>query len=78
MSVGENKYYAGLLRFDMSPKPAYLRLKKLITEEWNTSLESSSDENGYIYFRGFYGDYEVEIETENGIIKKLFSLKNKK
>ncbi len=78
MSVGENIYYAGLLRFDMSPKPAYFRLKELISNEWNTSLELISDENGYVNFRGFFGDYEIEIEAPNGTIKKQFSLSSEK
>lgn len=78
MSVGENKYYAGILRFDMSPKPAYLRLKKLIKELWNTSLEATTDENGFISFRGFFGGYEIEAQTKNGTIKKNFSLSSKK
>ena len=78
MSVGENKYYAGILRFDISPKPAYLRLKKLIKELWNTSLEATTDENGFISFRGFFGGYEIEAQTKNGTIKKNFSLSSKK
>ena len=59
MSVGENVYYGGLLRFDLSPKPAYNAIKRLINEEWHTEIELTTDENGYARFRGFYGDYEA-------------------
>ena len=34
-------------------------LKHLFEEEWNTSLELTADENGYIDFRGFFGNYTV-------------------
>ncbi len=33
MSIGENYYYGGLIRFDLSPKPAYLKLMELIKEK---------------------------------------------
>ena len=64
MSAGENQYYGGLLRFDMSPKPAYYTLKKLLTETWHTEETLSSDENGVASFRGFYGEYTVEVEID--------------
>ncbi len=60
MSQGENVYYGGLLRSDMSEKPAYKALRKLIHEEWNTS-ETVCTRGGVIPFRGFYGDYEIEV-----------------
>ena len=59
MTAGENYYYGGLLRFDLSPKPSYKRLKNLITKEWHTELELVTDENGETAFRGFYGDYII-------------------
>ena len=62
MTVGENRFYGGLLRFDMTPKPAYLRLKELITKEWRTNLETQTDEDGYVTFRGFFGEYEIEAD----------------
>ena len=64
MACGENYYYGGLLRFDMSPKPAFLKLKELLEERWHTEAELVTDENGNAEFRGFYGDYEVEIGNE--------------
>ena len=61
MTLGENYYYGGLLRFDLSPKPAYLKIKELIQERWHTDAELVTDENGSAEFRGFYGKYTVEI-----------------
>ncbi len=59
MTIGENYYYGGLFRFDMTPKKAFLRLKELINEVWHTSLQITTDEGGYASFRGFFGDYEL-------------------
>ena len=59
MEEGENYYRGGLLRFDMSEKPAYKRLKHLIKEVWTTDETLCANENGEISFRGFYGEYEV-------------------
>lgn len=62
MTVGENYYHGGLLRFDMSPKPAYFKIKDLIKNVWHTEGEVVADGNGNSSFRGFYGKYEVEVE----------------
>lgn len=66
MTAGENIYYGGLLRFDMSEKPAFKRLKKLIKETWSTNESLNVSENGEVTFRGFYGDYDIVVESENG------------
>ena len=58
----ENYYHGGLLRFDMSPKPAYFKMKELLTERWHSEENLVSDEKGETKFRGFFGDYDVEIE----------------
>lgn len=73
MSAGENYYHGGLLRFDMSEKPAYQRLYKLLNEKWNTEGTFITDENGEISFRGFFGDYEVVLEDESG--SRIFEAK---
>ena len=75
MSIGENYYYGGLLRFDLSPKPAYLKIKELLFERWHTEAEISTDENGHAKFRGFYGNYDVEISVGNQTYIKNISLK---
>jgi GH35 family endo-1,4-beta-xylanase len=51
---------AGLLRKDMSPKPAYDALKKLIKGDWWTGpLKLTTDDSGHVKFRGFLGDYQL-------------------
>ncbi len=59
---GENRCGGGLIRFDMSPKPAYEVLDNLINKEWITSFETVVDKNGELSFRGFYGEYEVIVD----------------
>ena len=65
MSLGENYYYGGLLRFDLSPKPAYYKIKELLQEKWHTEAQIETDENGNASFKGFFGTYDLEI-THDG------------
>jgi len=52
---------AGLVRKDMTPKPAYEALMKLIKKQWWTGpLKLTTDGRGRVRFRGFLGDYAVE------------------
>jgi len=55
---------AGFLRSDMTPKPAYEALKKLIKGKWwtQTTLQTAAD--GTASFRGFLGDYRVTVTSE--------------
>jgi endo-1,4-beta-xylanase len=62
MTAGENKYFGGLLRFDMSEKPAYKMLKKLVNEEWHTSTVVKAN-GASATFRGFYGDYKLTVHA---------------
>lgn len=55
----ENNCRGGLLRRDFSEKPAGRVLRELFTKEWHTDLALTTDENGCVSFRGFYGDYTV-------------------
>ncbi len=54
---------AGLIRDDMTPKPAYDALLKLVRGKWWTTLQTKSDDQGAVSFRGFLGDYEVEVSA---------------
>lgn len=74
MAIGENYYHGGLLRFDLSPKPAYYKIKELLQKQWHTEAELVTDEKGNIDFRGFFGDYTVEIETDGGMETKTVKL----
>ena len=58
---------AGLVRKDMSPKPAYDALMKLVKGEWWTKqIKRTTDEKGRVKFRGFLGDYSVESKAGKG------------
>ena len=70
MTAGENYYYGGLLRFDMTPKPAYYTIKRLFQKEWHTEECVTPDENGRAQFKGFYGKYDVEITACGKTVKK--------
>ena len=73
MTAGENKYFGGLLRFDMSEKPAYKTLKKLINEDWHTE-ETVKANGNTAKFRGFYGDYELIVHADGKTIPVDFKL----
>jgi len=52
---------AGLVRKDMTPKPAYERLKSLIKKDWWTTVDLVTDSRGAAHWRGFYGDYRLTV-----------------
>lgn len=74
MTNGENYYYGGLLRFDLSPKPAYLKIKELTQDIWHTSFSGNTDSSGVINTRGFYGSYEAEITVNGAKTTHLFNI----
>ncbi len=74
MSIGENYFYGGLLRYDMSPKPAFHKIRELIKERWHTELETATDNDGAATFRGFYGEYDIEIMVDGKIHTKTLNL----
>ncbi len=55
---------AGLVRADMTPKPAYDALMKLIKGEWWTRAEARVSHPGAAKFHGFYGDYKVSVDEQ--------------
>jgi GH35 family endo-1,4-beta-xylanase len=66
---GENYYGGGLLNYDMSKKPVYHVLDRLIHKEWHTELEFSQNE---FIFNGFFGEYDVEIHLDGQkILQKI-------
>ncbi len=77
MTVGENVYFGGLVRFDMTPKPAYYVICDLIHKRWHTEADLVLDDAGCASFRGFYGDYELEALTSKGLVKRRFTLSSK-
>ncbi len=77
MTLGENLFYGGLLRFDMTPKPAFLKLKELIQKRWHTEGSINTNACGEAEIKGFYGDYEVSVEAlGKRVTKKISLLKN--
>jgi endo-1,4-beta-xylanase len=64
---------AGLVRADMTPKPAYTALMKLIKGRWWTRTEASVGHGGTARFHGFYGDYKVSTEERGRPIVGTFT-----
>lgn len=77
MTLGENYYYGGLLRFDMTPKPAFYAIKNLIEKKWHTETEVVADKNGKAKFKGFYGEYDIEVTVGEKTVKQTISLSSK-
>ena len=65
MTSGENRYYGGLLRFDMSEKPAFRALRELVTKTWHTNCTAKPC-GDQLRFRGFYGDYSLTFRWNGG------------
>ncbi len=57
---------AGWLRKDMSPKPVFDEMKKLIKGKWWTRTTGKTDPQGELRFRGFKGQYQVKATTPDG------------
>ncbi len=66
---------AGFLRRDMSPKPAYEELMKLVKGKWWTQLDLAADGQGSAGFRGFLGDYRVTATAEGRTASGSFVLR---
>jgi len=57
----------GLLDKEYNPKPVYIRLMKLIKEDWMTkNVNLATDKKGVASFRGFYGKYQIKITGSDG------------
>ena len=57
---------AGLVRKDMSPKPAYERLKHLIKGDWWTKAEGQSNADGQFAVRAFVGQQRLTATLPSG------------
>lgn len=57
---------AGLVRKDMSPKPAYKELRRLVKDEWWSRGKLNTDAQGQATARIFQGDYRVTVTAEDG------------
>ncbi len=69
----------GLIDEKGEPKPIFKMLDRLINREWKTMIDDVTDEKGIYGFRGFFGDYEIEIISKPNSLKKAkFSLERGK
>lgn len=66
----ENRHWLGkdaaLVDAQWNLLPAGERVRRLVLDEWRTRVAGNSDDAGRFGFRGFYGDYEVEVVTADG------------
>jgi len=64
---------SGLIRKDMSPKPAYDALMKLIKGQWWTGpLKLKTDAAGKVSFHGYLGQYAIKTNqgrSEFGVVR---------
>ena len=74
INASQDKFQAGLIERDFTPRPAYQALKNLICKEWNTSLDFQYEAGKLNKFQGFYGDYTLEIITDAGKFTKEIKL----
>jgi hypothetical protein len=51
----------GLLRPDLSPRPAFHVLRELLGMVWHTRAAGATDGAGQFTFRGFFGDYRLVV-----------------
>ncbi len=65
----------GMLRADMTPKPVYNQLKRLIHTQWKTRTAGKTDQQGSFSFRGFHGTYRIVAEGRGNRVEKEFNLK---
>ena len=61
-----------MLRADMSPKPVYEQVNRLIHQEWKTRLDATTDSDGRLGFRGFRGDYRLALEWQGHRLERHF------
>jgi GH35 family endo-1,4-beta-xylanase len=54
---------AGFVRADMTPKPAYEQLLKLVKGKWWTKVETTVEQPGKVNFQGFFGQYEIIVNV---------------
>ena len=58
-----------MLRADLTPKPVYQSLKRLIHQQWRTVADGKTDAQGHFQFRGFHGQYRLVVQGPKGPIE---------
>ncbi len=64
--MGQEILESGLLRNDLSKKPAYHALWRLVNEEWRTRTRVAAVAGGKVRFRGFKGRYRLGWKDADG------------
>ena len=67
----------GLLRDDLSSKPAYETLRRLIKEQWHTKVSGVTNERGEFQFSGFFGAYDVVVDRAGMKMKSEINFEKK-
>lgn len=70
---GENYYGGGLLSYELEKKPSYKTIERLINKEWRTEI-TENNKGKSMDFCGFYGEYEITVESNNGKKTKRIKL----
>ena len=70
----EDKFLGGVLRDDLSAKPSFDVLNRLINEEWHTKIENQILVDSQLKFNGFYGKYSVKIQQKGKTTEKQIEL----
>lgn len=73
----ENNFLGGLLDSSMNPKPSFKVLDQLINHDWVTNTKKTTDKNGEVHFRGFYGRYYIEVLDKSKKKSFVFDLSSK-
>jgi hypothetical protein len=63
---------AGIIDSNGEKHQIYYDLKKLIKEEWHTKVEGKTNSLGEIAWRGFYGEYDVNVKGYQPVRVKLY------
>jgi len=64
---------AAIFREDFEPRPAAILYRKLVKEEWHSSLTARTNDRGEASARVFYGSYRVRAATPGGqTVEKSF------
>lgn len=65
----------GLLGPDGQPRLVFDVVKELVTQRWRTTASGIVPLDGVVKFRGFHGDYELEVTLPSGTtVRGAFSL----
>lgn len=64
---------SGLMRRDLTPKPAYEELRRLVKGAWWTKTAVLTEADGTAKMRGFYGTYEVRVTLGDRTLTGTFA-----